>query len=64
MTTPSVIRDRKLRLALVGCGRIAQNHFAALNAPPASSDADQGVSSSARRSSSDGMHGGSPRGIR
>ena len=30
MTTPSVIRDRKLRLALVGCGRIAQNHFAAL----------------------------------
>jgi len=30
MTTPSVIRDRKLRIALVGCGRIAQNHFAAL----------------------------------
>jgi UDP-N-acetyl-2-amino-2-deoxyglucuronate dehydrogenase len=30
MPTPSVIRDRKLRLALVGCGRIAQNHFAAL----------------------------------
>jgi UDP-N-acetyl-2-amino-2-deoxyglucuronate dehydrogenase len=30
MTTPSVIRDRKLRFALVGCGRIAQNHFAAL----------------------------------
>jgi len=30
MITPSVIRDRKLRLALVGCGRIAQNHFAAL----------------------------------
>jgi UDP-N-acetyl-2-amino-2-deoxyglucuronate dehydrogenase len=30
MPTPSVIRDRKLRLALVGCGRIAQSHFAAL----------------------------------
>ncbi len=30
MPTASVIRDRKLRLALVGCGRIAQNHFAAL----------------------------------
>ena len=30
MPTPSVIRDRKLRLALVGCGRIAQNHFAAI----------------------------------
>lgn len=30
MTTPSVIRDRKLRFAIVGCGRIAQNHFAAL----------------------------------
>ena len=30
MPTPSIIRDRKLRLALVGCGRIAQNHFAAL----------------------------------
>jgi len=30
MTTPSVIRDRKLRFALVGCGRNAQNHFAAL----------------------------------
>ena len=30
MPIPSVIRDRKLRLALVGCGRIAQNHFAAI----------------------------------
>jgi UDP-N-acetyl-2-amino-2-deoxyglucuronate dehydrogenase len=30
MQTPSIIRDRKLRLALVGCGRIAQNHIAAL----------------------------------
>ncbi|NKI95091.1 Gfo/Idh/MocA family oxidoreductase [Rhizobacter sp. SG703] len=30
MPTPSIIRDRKLRLALVGCGRIAQNHIAAL----------------------------------
>jgi UDP-N-acetyl-2-amino-2-deoxyglucuronate dehydrogenase len=30
MPIPSVIRDRKLRLALVGCGRIAQNHIAAL----------------------------------
>lgn len=30
MPVPSVIRDRKLRIALVGCGRIAQNHFAAL----------------------------------
>ncbi|MEO8151860.1 MAG: Gfo/Idh/MocA family oxidoreductase [Rhizobacter sp.] len=27
---PFVIRDRKLRIALVGCGRIAANHFAAL----------------------------------
>jgi UDP-N-acetyl-2-amino-2-deoxyglucuronate dehydrogenase len=27
---PAVIRDRKLRLALVGCGRIAQTHMAAL----------------------------------
>ena len=25
------ITDRKIRFALVGCGRIAQNHFAALN---------------------------------
>jgi UDP-N-acetyl-2-amino-2-deoxyglucuronate dehydrogenase len=25
------IRDRRLRFALVGCGRIAQSHFAALN---------------------------------
>lgn len=30
MPVPSVIRDRKLRIALVGCGRIAQSHFAAL----------------------------------
>jgi UDP-N-acetyl-2-amino-2-deoxyglucuronate dehydrogenase len=30
MPISSVIRDRKLRLALVGCGRIAQSHFAAL----------------------------------
>ena len=30
MSTPSVILNRKLRVALVGCGRIAQNHFAAL----------------------------------
>jgi UDP-N-acetyl-2-amino-2-deoxyglucuronate dehydrogenase len=30
MAVPSVIRDRKLRFAVVGCGRIAQNHFAAL----------------------------------
>ena len=30
MPTPSVIRDRKLRLALVGCGRIAQTHIAAI----------------------------------
>jgi len=30
MPVPSVIRDRKLRLALVGCGRIAQSHIAAL----------------------------------
>lgn len=27
---PSPVVDRKLRFALVGCGRIAQNHFAAL----------------------------------
>ncbi len=30
MPIPPVIRDRKLRLALAGCGRIAQNHFAAI----------------------------------
>ncbi|MGQ7791638.1 Gfo/Idh/MocA family protein [Faunimonas sp. B44] len=27
---PEPIRDRKIRLALVGCGRIAQNHIAAI----------------------------------
>ena len=31
MPTPSVILDRKLRFAVVGCGRIAQSHFSALN---------------------------------
>ena len=31
MPISSVIRDRKLRLALVGCGRIAQNHVAAVS---------------------------------
>ncbi|MGE5867041.1 MAG: Gfo/Idh/MocA family protein [Rhizobacter sp.] len=30
MPIPSVIRDRKLRLALVGCGRIARSHIDAL----------------------------------
>ena len=30
MPTPSVILDRKLRFAVVGCGRIAQSHFKAL----------------------------------
>ena len=30
MPVHSVIRDRKLRFAVVGCGRIAQSHFAAL----------------------------------
>ena len=30
MTTPSLIVERKLRIAVVGCGRIAQTHFAAL----------------------------------
>ena len=30
MPTPSVILDRKLRFAVVGCGRIAQSHFSAL----------------------------------
>ena len=25
-----LITDRKIRFALVGCGRIAQNHFAAM----------------------------------
>ena len=30
MSPPAVILNRKLRFALVGCGRIAQNHFAAL----------------------------------
>src|SRR5687768_12977470 len=27
---PAPIRDRKIRFALVGCGRIAGNHFAAI----------------------------------
>ena len=27
---PAPIRDRKIRFALIGCGRIAKNHFAAL----------------------------------
>ena len=27
---PVPITDRKIRFALVGCGRIAQNHFAAI----------------------------------
>jgi len=30
MPTPAVILNRKLRFAVVGCGRIAQNHFTAL----------------------------------
>ena len=30
MPTPAVILNRPLRFAVVGCGRIAQNHFAAL----------------------------------
>jgi UDP-N-acetyl-2-amino-2-deoxyglucuronate dehydrogenase len=30
MPVPSIIRDRKLRLALVGCGRISKNHIEAL----------------------------------
>jgi len=30
MPIPSVIRDRKLRLALVGCGRISKSHIEAL----------------------------------
>jgi UDP-N-acetyl-2-amino-2-deoxyglucuronate dehydrogenase len=30
MSVPPIVRDRKLRLALVGCGRIADTHFAAL----------------------------------
>ena len=28
--TPTTITDRPIRFALVGCGRIAENHFAAL----------------------------------
>ena len=31
-STPNPILGRKLRIALVGCGRIAQNHFAAIKA--------------------------------
>ena len=31
MPTPSVIADRRLRFAIVGCGRIAQNHFDAIS---------------------------------
>ena len=30
MPTPSVIADRRLRFAIVGCGRIAQSHFDAI----------------------------------
>jgi len=30
MPVPPIIHDRRLRFALVGCGRIAQSHFAAL----------------------------------
>ncbi len=30
VTYPAPIRDRRLRIALAGCGRIAANHFAAL----------------------------------
>lgn len=30
MTDLSPVRDRKLRLAVVGCGRISRNHFAAI----------------------------------
>jgi UDP-N-acetyl-2-amino-2-deoxyglucuronate dehydrogenase len=30
MPVPPIVRDRRLRFALVGCGRIAQSHFAAL----------------------------------
>ena len=32
------INDRKLRFALVGCGRIAQSHFAALRAHAAQAE--------------------------
>jgi UDP-N-acetyl-2-amino-2-deoxyglucuronate dehydrogenase len=28
---PAAIADRKIKFAIVGCGRIAQNHFAAIN---------------------------------
>ncbi len=31
---PNPITNRKIRFALVGCGRIAQNHFAAINQYP------------------------------
>lgn len=31
MSQAPIISDRKIRFALVGCGRIAQNHFAAIN---------------------------------
>jgi UDP-N-acetyl-2-amino-2-deoxyglucuronate dehydrogenase len=32
LTAPLAIRDRKIRLAVVGCGRISKNHFDALSA--------------------------------
>jgi UDP-N-acetyl-2-amino-2-deoxyglucuronate dehydrogenase len=32
MSAPAVIRDRRIRIALVGCGRIAQKHFEAISA--------------------------------
>src|ERR1700687_5638773 len=32
MTKPTTIRDRKVRFAVVGCGRISNKHFEALRA--------------------------------
>src|SRR5208337_3195329 len=31
LTAPSAIIDRKIRLAVVGCGRISQSHFSSLD---------------------------------
>ena len=40
---PAPIVDRKIRFALVGCGRISANHFEALKTPPRDDRARRGV---------------------
>src|SRR6186713_2922564 len=31
-TSPAIVRDRPIRIAVVGCGRISANHFKAIEA--------------------------------